>query len=94
MIYQKICDLGVQGIKEIIYNKDRNYELKYIQQEGKGSYYKRRNPSQSEIIESDFSNFTAEELFNKIVGLQDPYPNAFIKCKDGTKLYITNAKYE
>ena len=48
----------------------------------------------SEIKLEDFNNFTAEELHNKIRSLQNPYPNSFIICKDGTKLFLTNSKIE
>lgn len=58
------------------------------QDETQGSYYKRRTPEQSEIKLEDFTTFTATELHNKIRALQDPYPNAFVVCKDGTKLYL------
>ena len=33
-------------------------------------------------------------LANKINSLQDPYPNAFIKCKDGSILFLTSSKYK
>ena len=93
-IYKKITYLGVRGLKKIILDLIKDNELKFIAQKGKSSYYKRRTPSQSKIFLSDFKYFTAEEIFNKIIGLQDPYPNTFIECKNGSKLYITNAKYE
>ena len=38
----------------------------------------------------DFKNYTSKELYDKIRSLQNPYPNAFIRCKDNTKLFITN----
>ena len=47
----------------------------------------------SEITIEELENCTVKELYNKIRCLADPYPNAFIKTKDG-KLYITGAKYE
>ena len=36
----------------------------------------------------------SKDIYNKIRCLQDPYPNAFIICGDGKKLYIKLAKYE
>jgi len=42
----------------------------------------------SEIKVEDISNFTASELHDKVRALQDPYPNAFITCRDGSKLYV------
>lgn len=60
----------------------------------KSTYFKRRTPKQSEITVEDFNNFTSEQLYNKIRALQNPYPNAFITCKDNTKLYINKSSYE
>ena len=42
----------------------------------------------SEVKKEDFINMTATELYNKVRALQDPYPNAYVKCKDNTKLLI------
>ena len=46
----------------------------------------------SEIKQEDLGNLTAKDIHNKVRCLQDPYPNAYILCKDNTKLYITNTK--
>jgi hypothetical protein len=46
----------------------------------------------SEIHIDDFSNYTAIQLYDKIRSLQDPYPNAYIQCKDGTILYLLKAR--
>ena len=46
----------------------------------------------SEINTEDFNHYTAEELHDKIRALQSPYPNAYIKCKDGTKLFLLESK--
>ena len=54
---------------------------------------KRRKPSDSEITINEIKNNTAEYLHNKIRMLTDPYPNAYIKCKDGSKLYLTKSHY-
>ena len=48
----------------------------------------------SEINIDDFKNYTAKELHNKVRALQNPYPNAFIVCKDGTKLYLEKVRVE
>lgn len=64
------------------------------QDEGKATYYKRRKPEMSEIKKDDFEKHTAEEIYNKIRALQDPYPNAFITCRNNTKLYIQKAKID
>jgi methionyl-tRNA formyltransferase len=61
------------------------------QNNNESTYYKRRTPDQSEITFQEILDSPSKDLYNKIRALQDPYPNAFIKCKDGTKLYLTKA---
>jgi len=90
-IYNQISVVGTMGVIDIIEN---GYQSVIKQNENDATFYKRRNPSMSEIKLKDFSNFTAEELYNKIRSLQDPYPNSFVICKDGTKLFLTNSKVE
>ena len=60
----------------------------------KATFFKRRTPSQSEIKTTDFNQYTAEQMYNKIRALQGPYPNPYILCKDGTKLFITQSYVE
>ena len=48
----------------------------------------------SEIKIDDIQEFTASQLHDKVRALQDPYPNAFITCKDGTKLFLKNTEVE
>ena len=47
----------------------------------------------SEILIEDFLKLSSKELHNKIRCLQDPYPNAFIRCKDGSILYLKKSSY-
>tara|TARA_R110002020_G_scaffold416824_1_gene626040 strand:- start:309 stop:941 length:633 start_codon:yes stop_codon:yes gene_type:complete len=83
-IFSRIIPLGVSGILRIL-----NFNtIKESQDESKATFYKRRKPGESEIYTSDFLDHTAKELHNKIRSLQDPYPNAYIQCKD-QKLFIT-----
>ena len=80
------------GIKLSVKMLNNFCNLKLISQNNNNStYFKRRTPNQSEITIEEIRDYTAEDLYNKIRALQDPYPNAFIKCKDGTKLYLTKA---
>ena len=48
----------------------------------------------SEIRLDDFKNCTSKQLHDKIRALQDPYPNAYIRCKDGKKLFLTESRLE
>lgn len=59
------------------------------QDESQATYCKRRKPSDSEI--KDFTQQTAEYWLRFIGCLADPYPNAYVVCKNGTKLYLDKA---
>jgi methionyl-tRNA formyltransferase len=89
-VINRIIPLGIKGIFLILSNdiQEKNQDT------SEATYYKRRKPIESEITLDEISNVTAEQLYNKIRALQDPYPNAYIKCNDGSKLYITRASYE
>ena len=90
-IFDRIIKTGYELSCEMI------QDLPHIEsrsQEGKSTYFKRRKPEESEITIEEISSNTAEHIHNKIRCLQDPYPNAFLKCKNGEKLYIIKSKYE
>ena len=92
-IFARIIEKGKIGLSKIIdlFLNEENIKG-FPQDESKATYYERRTPEQSEIKLSDFEKYTSEELKNKIRALQDPYPNAFIMCKDGSKLFLQKAK--
>ena len=82
-------------LSEVIERLEREPDWMGVPQDhSQATLYKRRTPSESEINIEDFGNYTAKELYNKIRALQDPYPNSYITCKDGTKLYLTQAKHD
>ena len=56
------------------------------------TYFKRRKPSDSEITLKEIKDKTSIYLKNKIRMLEDPYPNAYIKTKDGKKIEIEKIK--
>ena len=60
----------------------------------KATIFKRRKPEQSEITAGDISKMSARQLHDFVRALQDPYPNAFIRCGDGRKLFITRTRVE
>lgn len=91
-IFNRIANIGSVGMNEILNFINSNNRLEAKEQNhSESTYFKRRTPNQSEIKIEDLQNQTAEQLYNKIRALQDPYPNAYILCKDGTKLYIQQA---
>lgn len=85
-ILDRIVETGIKLTKELLNGKMDGTP----QDESKASFFKRRQPHQSELTADDFKNKTAEELYNIIRALEDPYPNAFIKCKGGRKLLFKN----
>ncbi len=86
-IFERIVEIGSKDTIEIL-DKIAKGELEgRTQDEAQATIFKRRKPSQSEI--KDLQGQTAEELHNLIRGLNDPYPNAYVVCADGKKLFIT-----
>lgn len=64
------------------------------QDEEKSTWFPRRQPEDSEITMDELTNESDEYLYNKIRMLGTPYPNAFIMCKNGKKLYLTASRRE
>ena len=92
-IFTDIHQLGTTGLIKILsqYYKDKKF-VGVDQDHDNATFFTRRRPSQSEIKVDDFTKYTAEELYNKVRALQTPYPNAYITCKDGTKLFIQKVR--
>lgn len=94
-IFNQLSLASVRIIEEIIVNiNNKGFFLGVPQRSDIGSSYKRRKPEDSEITISDLQNLLGNQLFDKISCLEDPYPNAFIKTKDGKKLLIKLAELE
>jgi methionyl-tRNA formyltransferase len=64
------------------------------QDESKATFFNRLNPLQSEITVDELENRPSFWLYNKVRMLTDPYPNAYIVCKDGKKLFINSSYIE
>ena len=89
-VFSRLTPLVAEGVKFILENFE---SLIYVAQiESDRTFFSRRTPEMSEITIEDFKNMTALELHNKIRALQDPYPNAFIVTKDGSKLFILKSR--
>lgn len=89
-ILDRIVEIGTRDTIQVLI--DIKYNLaKPRKQKGRASVYKRRKPEESEITFKDLKTKTAKELHDFIRALADPYPNAFIKCKDGKKFYIKSS---
>lgn len=90
-IFSRIINSSYYIIANIINEKSSTGSLNTKPQNKILPAKKRRTPSMSEITKKELDELTAKDLYNKIRCLQDPYPNAYITCKDGSKLYITGA---
>ena len=86
-IFSRMTTLGFAGTCDFLKN---GYNLK-PQDHSAATLFKRRKPADSEITLDEIQNQTREYLCNKIRMLTPPYPNAFIKDKEGKRLYITSA---
>lgn len=86
-IFKRIEDVGFSLTQDLI-----EHGLQPVrQQHSLATYCIRRSPCDSEITPQELSTKPAMYLFNKIRMLADPYPNAYILCADGNKLFITEA---
>ena len=88
-IFNRIIELGTFGIHHIMASNPKGTK----QDESEATYCKRRKPEESEITIDEIMNKSAHELYDKVRMLNDPYPNAFIRCKNGDKLFITKTHY-
>lgn len=88
-IFSKIVDVGSKGINFII-----NNEIVPVKQQELTEVLRRRKPEDSEITLDEIMNKDSIYLYNKIRCLQDPYPNAYLTCSDGKKIFLTEAKIE
>ena len=88
-IFSRIIELDTFGIHHIMASNPKGIK----QDESEATYCKRRKPEESEITIDEIMNKSAHELYDKVRMLNDPYPNAFIRCKNGDKLFITKTHY-
>ena len=92
-IFNRIIKISIVLIDDLLFKISNNlYISKQIQEETYATQYKRRRPSESEITLDSIKNSSSLQLYNKIRALSDPYPNAYIICGDGNKLFIKNVK--
>lgn len=93
-ILRRIEDIGAESTIKTLDRLQKGEKFAKPQDSKAATVYKRRTPEQSEIKIGDFRAKTAQQLHNIVRALQDPYPNAFVACRDGTKLYILKTKFE
>lgn len=93
-IFKDIEKIGSIGINQVIEKYKNNSLIKFPQNNLIATSYKRRKEKDSEITINELLNSDPIEIYNKIRSLNDPYPNAYIRCKDGKKLFLINSNYE
>ena len=87
-IFNRISKIGT----ELTFRLLNENTIPFAQNHEEATVYKRRKPAESEITIEELQNQSGMYLYNKIRMLGDPYPNAYIKTKDGQRLYINNVK--
>lgn len=93
-IFRRIVTTGTKETRRVLDGLATNTILSTQQDEKRATVFKRRTPQESQIIIDDFKNKTADELYNFIRSLQDPYPNAYFVCKDGKKIFFKDVVIE
>lgn len=93
-IFKRIVTVGTKDTITVLEGIAKKTLQPTPQDEKLKTVFKRRKPRDSELTPKDFQEKTAEELYNFIRALGSPYPNAYIVCKDGKKLYFTGAKID
>ena len=93
-IFDRIVTIGIRGINYITNNANNLNNIKTKQDDSVATFFRRKKQSDSEIKISDFEKYEPEYFYNKIRCLNNPYPNAFIRCKNGEKLFILSTRIE
>ncbi len=93
-IYRSLQTMGLAITKRFLEDWEKGTVVLHPQPEGGPTAYVRRKPEESEITFVDVGHMTAEQFHNKVRCLTDPYPNVFITCGDGSRVYITETKLE
>ncbi len=83
-ILKRIENIGIKLTKKIL----KEFPIIHEQNHIEATYYKRRKIESSQITIDEIKNKEALYLYNKIRMLTDPYPNAYLKTKDGKYLLI------
>lgn len=93
-IFDRIVKIGTKDTLKVLHGLSNNSIKPTEQNENEATFFKRRKPEESELTIKDFQEKTAEELYNFIRALSDPYPNAYILCRNGKKLLLKKAALE
>jgi methionyl-tRNA formyltransferase len=89
-IFSRISETGLALTLDFI----KNGWTAVPQDSSRATIFSRRQQEDSEITLKEIEGESAQYLYDKIRMLEDPYPNAFIKCSDGRKLFLKYAELE
>ena len=89
-IFERIKSLGLKGSLKIILENIKPVDQDHDQ----ATFFNRRTEDESEITIKELIEESSEYIYNKIRMLEDPYPNAFIRLKDGKKIIINKASLD
>lgn len=93
-IFDRLTKIGTRDVIKVLAGIEDGTLKPIVQDESKATTYRRRRAEESELTMEDLKTKTAKELYNFIRALGDPYPNAYIKCRDGKKVFLTGARLE
>lgn len=93
-IVDRISTVGLKLTINILDRMVREDLIGITQNESEATIVKRRKPSMSEITIEEIKTKSAEYIYDKVRGLQDPYPEPFIVCGDGKKLFLNRVHLE
>jgi methionyl-tRNA formyltransferase len=92
-IFNDIVNEGIKGVNFTVDNFNKIPIIRKKQDSSIASFFNRLKPGDSEIKSDELIKYSPKYFHNKIKGLSSPYPNAYIKCKNGEKLYILKTKH-
>jgi methionyl-tRNA formyltransferase len=86
-IFERMTNLGFAMTCDIFENNPQAEVQNHI----KATTVKRREEKDSEITLNELQEKPASYIYNKIRMLTSPYPNAYVICGDGRKVYLIGA---
>lgn len=89
----RIMDIGIKDTIKVLKMIEKGIKPK--KQKGKPTVFKRRKPEESRML--NLHEWKSKDVYNFIRALSssyEDYPNAYIVCADGKKLYFKEVDYE
>ena len=94
-VFDNLTLASIRLVQRIVSNASDDVFLAGVEQaHDRATLFTRRQPQESEITINDLKHKSGTEIFEFICGLEDPYPNAFIKTVDGRKLILKRVELE